>query len=43
VKELLPDIVKKERTCHCKSLMERYRKKGKIGKNWREWILDLNS
>jgi 5'-methylthioadenosine phosphorylase len=41
MRELLPEIARKERTCHCQRLMERYRKKGKIGENWKEWILNL--
>ncbi len=28
-----------ERNCPCSKLMERYRRKGKIGKDWKEWIL----
>jgi len=30
-----------DRNCHCPVLMERYRKKGKIGSNWKEWLLNL--
>ncbi len=40
-KNILTEIVKLERTCPCKSLMERYRKKGKISENWKEWIFNL--
>lgn len=29
----------KERTCHCASAMERYRRAGRIGPDWRTWIL----
>lgn len=41
VKRLVLKLVREERTCPCGSLMERYRKKGKIGEDWREWIFKL--
>ncbi len=28
-------------SCSCSFLMERYRRKGKIGKDWKEWVLKL--
>ncbi len=27
-----------DRSCFCPRLMERYRRKGKIGENWKEWL-----
>jgi 5'-methylthioadenosine phosphorylase len=30
-----------ERNCPCPVLMERYKRKGKIGSNWKEWLLYL--
>ncbi len=44
-----PDIVKRvlfylrreQRQCSCGRLMERYRKKGKAGKDWQKWIFNL--
>ena len=39
VKELVERLTKVEKKCACGRLMERYRKKGKIGEDWREWIL----
>lgn len=44
---LFPDIVldvserlyRYKRNCPCPRLMERYRRKGKIGKDWKEWLL----
>jgi len=46
---LFPEIVLKvseklnlyERNCPCPKLMERYRRKGKIGENWKEWLFKL--
>jgi len=38
VKVLIPKIYSLKRECSCKSLMERYRKKGKIGNDWKEWL-----
>jgi len=46
---LFPEIVLRvseklnryERSCPCPKLMERYRRKGKIGKNWKEWLFKL--
>jgi len=41
VKRLTLKLVREERACSCGSLMERYRKKGKIGENWKEWIFEF--
>lgn len=46
---LFPEIVLRvseklnsyERKCPCPRLMERYRRKGKIGENWKEWLFKL--
>ncbi|WP_163328440.1 MTAP family purine nucleoside phosphorylase [Desulfurobacterium thermolithotrophum] len=38
MKKVVEVLVSKERNCPCKSLMERYRLKGRIGENWKEWI-----
>ena len=46
---LFPEIVLRvseklnryERSCPCPKLMERYRRKGKIGDNWKEWLFKL--
>ncbi len=43
---LLPEIllsilsrtIERERKCPCASAMERYRREGRIGDNWRDWI-----
>ena len=34
----LAGAAKKERTCLCASAMERYRRAGRIGKDWHSWI-----
>ena len=46
---LFPEIVLRvteklnsyDRNCPCPRLMERYRRKGKIGDNWKEWLFRL--
>ncbi len=38
VKLLLSKLFYLKRECHCGSLMERYRRKGKIGSDWKSWI-----
>ena len=46
---LFPEIVLKVteklnrygRNCPCPKLMERYRRKGKVGENWKEWLFKL--
>jgi 5'-methylthioadenosine phosphorylase len=35
---LLPELAETTRQCPCPWLMERYRQRGDIGKNWREWF-----
>lgn len=41
VKLFVKKITEKERDCPCPNLMERYRKKGKIGNNWKKWIFEF--
>ena len=36
--KMLPALQEKPRNCPCKNTMLRYRKRGDIGDNWREWI-----
>jgi 5'-methylthioadenosine phosphorylase len=36
--KLLPALVNSKRHCPCPYLMERYRQRGDIGKDWREWF-----
>ena len=38
VREVLSRLNSLPRSCPCGRLMERYRRKGKIGSDWREWI-----
>jgi 5'-methylthioadenosine phosphorylase len=38
VVNLLPELVKTPRQCPCPWLMERYRQRGDIGPDWREWF-----
>jgi 5'-methylthioadenosine phosphorylase len=38
VVNLLPELVKTPRRCPCPRLMERYRQRGDIGPDWREWF-----
>ena len=38
MKRVVELLVQRERKCPCRNLMERYRKKGRIGDNWKEWI-----
>jgi len=38
VKRIVAKLNGTERSCPCCKLMERYRRKGKAGENWREWI-----
>ena len=38
VKEVLRRLNSLSRQCPCGRLMERYRRKGKIGSDWKEWI-----
>ncbi|ADU96268.1 purine or other phosphorylase family 1 [Thermovibrio ammonificans HB-1] len=40
VKLCVEKLYRLERTCHCPKLMERYRRKGRIGTDWRQWILE---
>ena len=36
--KMLPNLQDTPRNCPCKNAMMRYRKRGDIGENWREWI-----
>ena len=38
VLKLLPELVKTARECPCPWLMERYRQRGDIGEDWRDWF-----
>jgi len=38
VREVLKHLIALSRSCPCCRLMERYRRKGKIGDNWKDWI-----
>ncbi len=41
IKKAVEKIKKSERKCSCSRLMERYRKKGKAGKDWKEWLFSF--
>ena len=41
LKHVVEELERSERNCPCKKFLERYRRKGKIGEDWKEWILTL--
>ncbi len=41
VLKVIEELQKSDRNCPCSRLMERYRRKGKIGNDWKDWLLKL--
>ncbi len=41
VLKVVEELQKSDRNCPCSRLMERYRRKGKIGNNWKDWLFKL--